>query len=153
MDQDSLGLLGPLRAVVVTLAVRDKALADDMDFEAYIRTRDPALVKCKEGMQPTWFVLSPLKAEWVAEKVDSWSSDSQRFASSFLGACHVIEPGEGGEPKRAPTRMAAYNQRVADVAWMGAAAKKYGLLAVYELGSLAWQRTQLPEGSQGPFSL
>jgi hypothetical protein len=142
----------PIKIVIITPGVRDEALAEDMDLAAYERTRDPGLVKANAGALPKWVRLAPLKRTFVAEVIDSFRSESQRYAMAFLAACRGIENVDGATLEPA-TEKGAYEQRVAQPDFVDAAADVLGMRGVYEAGKVALQRAYLPKGRSGPFAL
>lgn len=146
--------LGSIEMVIVSKRFRDPALdAESMQLDEYVKTRDPALIRDREGMTATRFFCEPLKRTWVAETVDSFEAESKRYGLAFLAACTAVRLGDGTVLKPETRYEGPYKQLVAGPEWHERIADQFGMVTIYEIGKLAWERAQLPAGARGPFGL
>ncbi len=146
--------LGPLatnvRVVRVNARYLDPALdAVEMNLEAYRTTRDPALVKCREGMKPAWFVIRRLKAAFMLETLDSFEGN-QRLSLAARAGLVAVETAEGVRLEPASVTSGAYETPIADAAWLDTITQRFGLDTVREMGRLVVELSTLGEGVRGP---
>lgn len=134
---------GPITVVRINRESRDPALDDKMDFEKYADTRDPSLIKEKDGQRATRFELTPLDAIFCAEYVDSKLTIPQQNMMAFLASCHAYTL-PSGNVVRADVKVGAYGQPMASMEWAREVAARFGITTMYELGHVTWTRTRLP---------
>jgi hypothetical protein len=144
--------VAPILKIVLTHPRnRDPALADDMDFKAYDERRDPALIKLKPGMTPTYFHVQQLKRLFVMDQIDTLAAWSQQFKLAFNAACHRVEPP--GKPAMTPDEWVNEKgsvPRIADDSWIEQFDEDYDMQVVYEVGAFAIKRARLPKKAHAP---
>lgn len=144
--------LGALEIVRVNAKHMDPALdLDAMDLDAYRKTRDPELIKCREGQTPARFRIKPLKAAYVVDALES-QLQKTRYTMAVLASCHEITLHNGEVIKPARMERAIFETQIADASWLDVIRNKFGLETVYEIGRVAFERATLPEDARGPFS-
>ncbi len=146
--------IAPLaKIVLVGDRTRDPALADDMDIKAYEERRDPALIKLKPGMTPTYFFVQQPTRKFLATQIDTLSHWSEQFLLAFNAYCHRVEqpgkqaltPGDDGwESERGAV------PRIANDSWMAQLDEDFHMQAIYEVGAFAIKRARVSAKSQTP---
>jgi hypothetical protein len=144
--------LGPIEAVCVSEGNVDPAIdVAASNLDEYLRTRDPKHLRFKPGMQPTKYVLRPISAMYVMDKLENMPRGS-KLAMAFSVACHEVRV-PAGEPLR-PKRLNAdpsYGVEIASDEWIETVRNKCRLSAVIEMGALALRRASLRPDELGPF--
>ncbi len=146
--------LAPIVKVVLTgKLTRDPALAEDMDVAAYAESGDPALIKIKPGMTPTYFHVQQLKRTFLIDQIDTLENWSQQLRLAFSASCHRVEqPGMPamivGEDDWISERGAV--PRIAGDTWIEKFDDGFPLQAIYEVGGYALKRARLPKKAHAP---
>jgi hypothetical protein len=144
--------LGPIEVVCVAEGNVDPAIdVATSNLEEYARTRNPKHLRFKHGMRPTVYVLRPLKAMYVLDKLNNMPPSS-RAALAFSVACHEVRLSDG-EILR-PGRFNAdpmYGVEVAADDWIDRVAAKRRLASIAEMGLFAVRRASLTPEELGPF--
>lgn len=141
-------------------AIDVTAMGDDL--ATYIRTRDEALLKFRDGMKPTWFTVRRLPAAFF-RVLDREPYPVARNQLAFRAAVHAIE-AEGEQLATVPARDAQVVDRfgcvkaeggidLAPEAWVDEIGDRWGLETVHEIGQVGVDFSRLPKAARGPFSL
>jgi len=151
---------GPFEVLATNDAWTDPAIDGDADgpeagtqrLAEYRRTRDVAVLRLRDGVTPTLFVVKPLGATYIASVVDTFSGDTFRHVMSFMASCHEIRRADGSRLEPAgKLAKSVKGTMVGNDEWIDTVAAEFGLLTVYEIGSVAYQRARLPRAARGPF--
>lgn len=130
-----------------------KAHGDDVLLQ-YLRTRDPALLCFRDGVEPTWIDVQRLPAAFVARHIAPVASLDERRLQAFrasvraVGKLTTVAPTETSEHRR---HAADFGVEVAPEGFVQSVADTYGAEAVQELGQLAVDIARLRRGARGPY--
>lgn len=139
----------------IDTAAMIKAGGDDA-LARYVITRDPELLRFREGVEPTWIDVLRLPAAFVATHLAPVASTDARRMLAFrstvrsVGAISTVGPLETGPHKRI---AADFGVEVAPESFVQAVVDEYGAEVVQELGELAITSARLKRGAKGPFGL
>lgn len=130
----------PVRAV----ASDDPAvLFDSIDARAeYVRTRDPALFKVREGSVPCVFVIQPASGE-VAIRLDH-SDGSTRALLAFRACVHRVEL-PSGDALVAKCYESTALGLLADESWVSLVTARVGPRRVREIAEAAYRLSMLED--------
>lgn len=118
-------------------------------LDAYRATRDPDVLKLREGQKPAWFVLRRLRASFVMEALDSFEGAARISVAARAGIAAVELP-DGRRLEPASSDRGAYDTPIADAAWLDEIAKRFGIDTVREMGRAVIELSALGEGARGP---
>lgn len=123
---------------------------DVMDLDKYRTSRDPDLVKSKDGTKPTWFVLKRAKASMVVDLLDGLEGHTK--LSWALRACLVRVEVAGDDEPIVPASVSpsAYGGEMAGADWLQTIVDKFGKETALEIGRVAYELSGLGEGARGP---
>jgi hypothetical protein len=145
----------PLKAIEV-VCVADGNVDDAIDLEKsdldrYRETRDPRHIAFKPGMQPTKFVLRPLKLMFTVDHIEHLPAGA-KASLAFMVACHEVRlpNGERLRPEKTTTN-GVYSVEIAGEEWIESVAMHCRLKSIYEMGLFAIRRASLKQGELGPF--
>jgi hypothetical protein len=123
----------------------------------YLQSRDESLLRVREGMAPTWFVVRRLPASYLAAVLDAVQPVAARRVMALRAAVHAVEGPEavavlppGGRGVYVASQ-ADYGVTLAPEEWVQEIADRYGADAVQELGEIALTLSRLPKAARGPF--
>jgi hypothetical protein len=138
-----------LASSIKVVSVRDPAIDwgamwdEGVSPAVYAETRGADVVRAIPGMRPRWFVLRALSvADCTA--VEMFPEGAPRAVQAFRVACTAIENFDQGIAVLAPTLAAASPHGVTRTVWgdddLQRVADVLGMRAIYEVGSIAYER-------------
>jgi hypothetical protein len=154
-----------LRVVRVNASCPDEAIdvaAMDGNLARYITTRDPDLLKFRDGATPVWFTVRRLPASFF-RILDREAYPVARNQLAFRAAVHTVN--DGTNPiETVPARDAKLEDRfgctkgdggvdLAPETWLDEVCDRWGVETVHEMGQVAIDFSRLPKAARGPFSL
>lgn len=138
---------------IVVVSVKDPAL--DMspeEIEAYQKSRDPALIKCKAGLNPVKHYVRPMRAD-SASLLEGTSDSVDRVTTYYRIACHKIEDADGKVVECTPKddlERWTLGRSIAKREWLTRVADIAGLAAIIEVGLVVSERACMRKDERGP---
>lgn len=136
--------------------------ASDRPIVKYVRTRDEAHLRLREGVKPTWFHLRRLPAAWMAQQLDPLLYRSQQRVMAVRAGLHQVDAPDGELSTTAPSDVKAgtkfpcvstdHGVQLAPLEWVQEIADRWGAETVQEMGELIIVMSRLPKGRRGPFA-
>lgn len=150
-------IFAPRKIVRVNASSFEKAIDaahDETNLFLYRITRDEKHLRFVPGETPARFTLVALSYEFATKALDRITDANERNRFAFRAACTRIEiPGEPEPMEPDPSKCVKYVGEVslAGEEWERRVAQRFGMATVKEMGQVAWDATQLPDGAAGPF--
>lgn len=132
----------------------DPNLDPSMDLLAYLRTRDPVLIKDKDKTCPAVrFHAVGISFDWLC-RIDDAHPESHRgrWRDAVLAGVRSITLPDGSvlKPNLMSVRLGDATQQIADTAWLKLIKDRWGMEGVYELGRAIYNRACAPEADTLP---
>lgn len=122
------------------------------DTVAFLRERDPAHLRFRDGHDPAWFVLKPLTVRQLREHVGAVDEQEEKFLRAFECALVRIDNWRGASGEDAPRNLAVQRDtrtfgRLRD-GELDVLMSEHGLTMAdfWDLGASAYCRAVVPLG-------
>lgn len=123
------------------------------DLRAYVETRDAKHLRFRDGAQPVWFYLRPMRMGDKRDYVDLATSDGEKYLRAFeVTIERVSGPGIGDVSARRSAKRAEV-QKLDEGELDRMAAAGLGAACFADIGSAAYWRATLPLDCSGGFQV
>lgn len=120
--------------------------------QRYVDTRDTKHLAYKPGMQPSVFKVAPMRASFMAMRIDGDASQSNTEGLMLAVRASVLQgvTDDGKIYRPGKTETDSTKQAVADEDWIETIREQWGMSAVYNLGAAALILSRLPAKARPP---